>query len=135
MYRVIWKVIQSFQFLISQWDLTLVSMPQKGPIIPASQVLRYWGNLKKLGRNTQNHVQEHMKSNPKSLQHLVSHQVRSHSSKIALCGLSCICFPGTWVLWQFGETGPKYPQLMSRVQTKSNSRTSAPYFTSNKSLL
>ena len=44
----------------------LVSRPSVGPIIPVSQVLRYWDNLGKLGPNTPNHVQGHMKSNPKS---------------------------------------------------------------------
>ena len=44
----------------------LVSRPSVGRIIPVSQVLRYWGNLGKLGPNTPNHVQGHMKSNPKS---------------------------------------------------------------------
>ena len=62
--------------------------------------------------------------------------MRPYSSKIALCGLSCSClFPGTWVLGQFGEIGPKYLQIMTRVQTKSNPKTSALYFTSNETLL
>ena len=37
-----------------------------GQIISVSQVLRYWSNLGKLGPNTPNHVQGHLKSNPKS---------------------------------------------------------------------
>ena len=37
-----------------------------GGAIPASQVLRYWGNLGKLGPNTPNYAQGHMKSSPKS---------------------------------------------------------------------
>ena len=37
-----------------------------GLVIPVSQVLGYWGNLGKLGPNTPNHAQGHMKSNPKS---------------------------------------------------------------------
>ena len=37
-----------------------------GGIIPVSQVLRYWGNLGKLGLNTPNHIQGNMKSNSKS---------------------------------------------------------------------
>ena len=44
----------------------LVSRPSVGLIIPVSQVVRYWGNLGKLGSNTPNDVQGHMKSNPKS---------------------------------------------------------------------
>ena len=44
----------------------LVSRPSVDRITPVSQVLRYWGNLGKLGPNTPNHVQGHMKSNPKS---------------------------------------------------------------------
>ena len=35
-----------------KWDLTLVSRPSKGWVIPISQVLRYWANLGKLGLNT-----------------------------------------------------------------------------------
>ena len=39
-----------------------------GQAVRVSQVLLwYWGNLGKLGPNTSNHVQGHMKSNPKSL--------------------------------------------------------------------
>ena len=34
--------------------------------IPVSEVLGYWGNLGKLGPNTPNHVQGHIKSNSKS---------------------------------------------------------------------
>ena len=39
------------------FDLTLVSRPYVGRITPVSQVLRYWGNLEKLGLNIPNHVQ------------------------------------------------------------------------------
>ena len=49
-----------------KWDLTLVSMPSVGRIAPVSQLLRYWGNNGKLGPNIPNHVQGHMKNNPKS---------------------------------------------------------------------
>ena len=56
-----------------------------------------------------NHVQGHMKSNPKS-QLLASHQMRPYSSVVALCGLSYTCFTGTHVLGKFGETGPEYPK-------------------------
>ena len=48
------------------WDFTLVLWPSVGRAIPVSQVLRYWGNLGKLGLNTPNHMQGHIKSNPKS---------------------------------------------------------------------
>ena len=46
----------------------VVSRPSVGPIIPVklSQVLRDRGNFGKLGQNTPNLVQGHMKSNPKS---------------------------------------------------------------------
>ena len=44
----------------------LVFKPSVGGIIPFSQVLRYWSNFVKLGLNTPNYVQGHMKSNPKS---------------------------------------------------------------------
>ena len=43
----------------------LVSRPSVGRILPVSQVLRYRGNLGKLGPNTPHYVQGHMKSNPK----------------------------------------------------------------------
>ena len=59
------KVLSSL-FLIN-WDLTLVPKPSVGWAIPRSQVFRNWGNLGKLAPNTPNHMQEHMKSNPKSL--------------------------------------------------------------------
>ena len=49
-----------------KWDLALVFRPSVGRIIPVSQVLCYWGNFGKLGLNTPNHVQGHMKNNPKS---------------------------------------------------------------------
>ena len=45
----------------------LVSRPSVGRITPVSQVLRYWGNLGKLGPNTPNHVQGHLQSIRKSL--------------------------------------------------------------------
>ena len=43
----------------------LVSRPTVGRAIPVSQVHSYWGNLGKLGPNTPNHVQGHMKGNSK----------------------------------------------------------------------
>ena len=47
----------------------LVSRPSVGRITSVSQVLRYWGNFAKLGPNTPNHVQGHIKNNPKSSAH------------------------------------------------------------------
>ena len=44
----------------------LVSRPFVGSVIPVLQVLRHWGNSGKLGSNTPDHVQGHMKINPKS---------------------------------------------------------------------
>ena len=44
----------------------VVSRPSVGQIIPVLEVRRYWGNLGKLGPNTPNYVQGHMKSNSKS---------------------------------------------------------------------
>ena len=44
----------------------LVSRHSVVRIIPVSQVLGYWGDLGKLGLNTPNHVQGHMKDNSKS---------------------------------------------------------------------
>ena len=104
------KKSEVFNFLsLIKWDLILVSRPTVGRAIPVSQVHSYWGNLGKLGPNTPNHVQGHMKV-IQSLQLLVSHQMRPHSSVRALCGLSYTCFTGTRVLGQFGETGPKHPK-------------------------
>ena len=42
-----------------------MSGPSVAQALPVSQVLEYWGNLGKLGPNTTNHVQGHMKGNPK----------------------------------------------------------------------
>ena len=86
----------------------LMSRPSVGEIIPISQVLRYWGNLGKLDLNTPNHLQRQMNV-IQSLKFLVSHQMRHYSTVRALCGLSYTCFTVTWVLGEFGETGPKYP--------------------------
>ena len=49
-----------------KWDLTLVLGPSLGRAIPVSQVLKYWGNLGKLGPDTPNHVQGQMKNTSKS---------------------------------------------------------------------
>ena len=53
-----------------------------------------------------------------SLQLLISHQIRHYSSLKGFCGLSCNCFPGTRVLGQFGETGPKYPKSCTESPEK-----------------
>ena len=58
------KVFRSLFYI--KWDLTLVSRPSVGQAIPVLQVLRYWGNLGKLGLNIPNHAQGHMESSPKS---------------------------------------------------------------------
>ena len=98
-----------------KWDLALVSEPSVGWVIPVSQVLRYWGNLGKLGPNTPNHVQGHMKSNPKLL---VSHQIKPCSSVRTLFESSYTCFTGSQVLGQFGEIGPKYSKLYAGTHEK-----------------
>ena len=112
----------------------LVSRPSVGRIIPVSQVLRYWGNLGKLGPNTPNHVQGHMKSNPKS-------SALCFTSKQTLLQ----CQDPQWVkLYLFhryqgiGGTLEKLgPNTPNHVQghMKSNSKSSDPYFTSNETLL
>ena len=92
-------------------------------------------NFGKLGPNTSNHMQGHMKSNSKqSLQVLISHQMRLYSSDKGFCGLSYTCFSGIQVLGQFGYTGPKHPKSCTR-NTKRNPKTSAPHLTSNEVLL
>ena len=53
--------------------------------------------------------------------------MRPYSSVKGFCGLSYTYFPGTWVLGQFGETGPEHP--------KTCTKTSAPHLTSNDVLL
>ena len=111
----------------------VVSRPSVGRIIPVSEVRRYWGSLGKLGPNTPNHVQGHMKV-IQSLQLFVSHQIRPNSSVRALCGLSYTCFTGSQVLGQFGEIGPEYPKLCAGGHMKSNPKFSAPCFTSNETL-
>ena len=67
-----WKVIQSLQLLVSRQmrpGLTLVSKPSVDRAIPVLQVLGYWDNLGKLDPNPPNHMQGHLKSNPKSSAH------------------------------------------------------------------
>ena len=53
-----------------------------------------------------------------SLQLLVSHQMRSYSSVIVLCGSSYTYFIGIWVLGQFRETGPEYPKSRTGTHEK-----------------
>ena len=69
---LIWPVFFIFLFMVTGKEITficstaLVSRPYLAWIIPVSQVLKYKGNLGKLGQNTPNHVQGHIKSDPKS---------------------------------------------------------------------
>ena len=57
-------------------QITLASRASVRWVIPVSQVLKYWGSLGKLGPNTPNHAQGHMKRNPKtSAPHLTSNEV------------------------------------------------------------
>ena len=64
--------------------------------------------------------------------------IKSYLTLVRLPCVGCVgvatCFLGTWVLGKLVEIGPKYPQIMSRVQTKSNPQTSALYFRSNETL-
>ena len=85
-----------------------MSRPSVGWATPVSQVHRYWRNWGKLGPNIPNHVQGHIKSNPKSL------ALRFASNKILLYGLSYTCLTGTQVFGQFGGTGPQIPQIFCR---------------------
>ena len=65
-----------------------------------------WGNQAQMPqiscRNTSKVIQ--------SLQIIISHQMRPYSSVKALCGLSCTCFTGTWILGKFGEAGLQHPK-------------------------
>ena len=69
------KIFRSLCYI--KWDLTLLSKPSVEWVIPVSQVLRFWGNLGKVGLNTPNHAQIHMNINPKSS---ASHQISFYSS-------------------------------------------------------
>ena len=116
-----------------KWDLTLVSRPSVGRIIPVSQVLRYWDNLGKLHPNTPNHVQGHMKSNTKS-------SAPCFTSNETLLQ----CQDPLWVeLYLFHRylgigaiwgNGPKYPNHV-QGHMKSNTKSSAPCFTTVETLL
>ena len=111
----------------------LVSKPSVGRIIPLSPLLRYWGNLGKLGPNTPNHVQRHMKSNPKSS----APDFTSNETLLqfmVLCGLSYTCFTGTRVQGYLGKLGPNTPNHV-QGHMKNNPKSSAPRFTSNQLLL
>ena len=88
-------------------------------IIPVSQVLRYsaiWRNWARIPqimcRDTWNLI--------RSLQLLVSHQMRPYSSVRALCGSSYTGFTGTWVLGQFGEIRPEYPKSCAGTHEKNS---------------
>ena len=70
--RDTWKIIQILQLFEMKWNFhikwnfTLVSGAYMGWAIPVSQIIWYWRNLGKLmAPNTPNHMQGHMKSNPK----------------------------------------------------------------------
>ena len=118
-YKVTQKEIQSLQLLISHQMRPYASAQALGGsnYIPVSQVLRYCGNLGKLGPNTPNHMQGHMKSNTKSS---------------ALCFTTnqtlLQCQGPLWVelylfhrylgIGQFGEIGPKYPKSCAGTHEK-----------------
>ena len=92
----------------------LVSRPSVGRIIPVSQVLRYWGNLGKLGPNPQ--IMWKARTQViQSLQFLVSHQIiRPYSSVRRTHGLNYTCFTGTRVLGKFWGNWAQIPQIMCR---------------------
>ena len=85
-----------------------------GWIMTVSQILGYWGELEKLGLNTLSHVQRHMKS----LQLLISYQMRAYFSVKTLCELSYTCFTGTRVWKQFGEIRLGYPKSGTETHEK-----------------
>ena len=67
MYRVSWKVGQSFQLLILHQMSPYFSVwPLCGSNDTCFTLTQVLGNLGKLGWNTPNHTQGHMKSNPQS---------------------------------------------------------------------
>ena len=118
MFRDTRKVIQSFQLLVSHQMRPFSShcplWVELYLFYRYSGIGEIWGNwtqiLKITCRDTWKVIQ--------SLQLFISHQVRLYSSVKALCGSSYTCFPGTWVLEQFWETGPEYSKLCTRTQKK-----------------
>ena len=80
-----------------------------------------------------------LRNTPKVIRNLqlhISHQTRSYFSAKIIRGLSYTCFLGTWVLIR-AIWGKKAQIPLRYVQgyMKSNSKPSAPYLTSNETLL
>ena len=112
----------------------LVSRPSVGRIIPVSQVLRYWGNLGKLGPNTPNHVQGHMKSNPKSLApFFTSNKTLLQCQDPLRVELYLFnMYSGVGAIW---GNWARIPPNLVQGHMKSNSKYSDPYFTLNETFL
>ena len=122
------KVFSSFYNI--RWDLTLVSRPSLSWVVPASQVLGYWGNLEKLGPKIPNHAQGHTKSNLKtSVPHLISNDIlltcEGHLRVQLQMSDRCLSIMAIW------ENKAEIPPNHMRWHMKSNPKSSAPHFTSN----
>ena len=93
-----------------------MSRPSVGRVIPVSQVLRYWGNLKKMGPNTLNHVQGYGKSNRRSsTPHYTSNDFTlvSRPSRSRVIHVSQVFRD-----WGFEESKPKYPKSCESTHEK-----------------
>ena len=105
-------------FTSNETHLMLVSRPSVGRITPVSQVLRYWGNLGKLGPNTPNHwIKWDLTPVP------------------GPCESRAV--PVLQVLRYWGNLRKLVVNTPNHEQghMKSNPKTSDPYFTSNETLL
>ena len=113
--KVIWWL--SYTCYLGTWALG--QFLRKGPNTPKSSTeshkkrSKVFNSLFHIKRDltlvSRSSLQGHMKNNPKSSGSCFTSN-RPCSSVRALCGSSYTCFTGTWVLGQFGETGPKHPK-------------------------
>ena len=118
MCRETWKIIQSLQLLVSHkmrsyssvhsvchWLLWVFVGWVIYTCFPGIGAI--WGNWAQISqimpRNTWKVIQR--------LQLLIQHQMKSYSYTKVIWGFSYICLMGIGALGQFGETGPKYPQI------------------------
>ena len=93
------------------------------------QVLLYWGNLKKLAPNTQNHVRNTLKV-IENLHLFISHQMGPSSVSLAIPALRILEYCDN-----LGKLGPNILNHHVQRQTKSNSKSSAAHLTSTEALL
>ena len=112
----------------------LVSRPSVGRIIPVSQVLRYWSNFGKLGPNTPNHVQGHMKSNPKSSAPCFTSNQTLLQCQVPVWVELYLVRRYSGIKAILGKLGPNTPNHV-QGHMKSNPKSLAPCFTSNETLL